>query len=106
MKSCYRHAVRNRGIGGSHPCFGQALQRAASVYGHVGHVEVDLESRDVKRGDTVEHLTSKESKLLYCLISHRGEIVSHRRLFQAVWGQTVEMKWHTCAYLSTNFAER
>lgn len=52
----------------------------------LGNVQVDLESHDVKRGETVEHLTSKEFKLLYCLISHGGEIVSHRRLLQAVWG--------------------
>jgi two-component system KDP operon response regulator KdpE len=52
----------------------------------LGNVQVDLESHDVKRGDTVEHLTSKEFKLLYCLISHGGEIVSHCRLLQAVWG--------------------
>lgn len=68
----------------------RALIRRAGVLRRrtitLGNVEVDLESYDVKRGDTIEHLTSKEFKLLYCLISHGGEIVSHRRLLQAVWG--------------------
>lgn len=68
----------------------RALIRRAGVLRRrtvtLGSVEVDLESHDVKRGDTLEHLTAKEFKLLYCLPSHDGEIVSHRRLLQAVWG--------------------
>jgi two-component system, OmpR family, KDP operon response regulator KdpE len=49
-------------------------------------VEIDLESHEVKRGDAVAHLTSKEFKLLHYFLQNAGKVVSHRRLLQAVWG--------------------
>jgi two-component system, OmpR family, KDP operon response regulator KdpE len=49
-------------------------------------VVIDLESHEVRRADEVFHLTAKEFKLLYCMAEHAGEVVSHRRLLQAVWG--------------------
>ena len=49
-------------------------------------VEIDLESHEVKRGDTVSHLTFKEFRLLHYLVQNAGRVVSHRRLLQAVWG--------------------
>lgn len=49
-------------------------------------VEIDLESHEVKRGDTVTHLTSKEFRLLHFLLQNAGNVVSHRRILQAVWG--------------------
>lgn len=52
----------------------------------LGEVQVDFETHDVRRKDGVVHLTAKEFKLLHCLASHSGELVSHRRLLQAVWG--------------------
>lgn len=48
--------------------------------------EIDLESHEVRRDGAVAHLTAKEFKLLHCLAEHAGEVVSHRRLLQAVWG--------------------
>lgn len=52
----------------------------------LGAVEIDMESHEVKRGETVDHLTSKEFKLLHHLLQNAGNVVSHRRLLQAVWG--------------------
>jgi two-component system KDP operon response regulator KdpE len=49
-------------------------------------VEIDLESHEVKRANTVTHLTSKEFRLLHYLLQNAGKVVSHRRLLQAVWG--------------------
>jgi len=49
-------------------------------------VEIDLESHEVKRGETVGHLTSKEFRLLYYFLQNAGKVVTHRRLLQAVWG--------------------
>lgn len=49
-------------------------------------VEIDLESHEVKRGDAITHLTSKEFKLLHHFLQNAGKVVSHRRLLQAVWG--------------------
>ncbi len=49
-------------------------------------VEIDLQSRDVTRAGVALHLTSKEFKLLDYLLSHAGEVISHRRLLEAVRG--------------------
>lgn len=49
-------------------------------------LEIDLHSHDVKRGDIVAHLTSKEFKLLDFFLSHPNQVLSHRRLLQGVWG--------------------
>ena len=53
---------------------------------HLDSAEIDLESHEVRRGDAVVHLTSKEFKLLYYFLQNAGKVVSHRRLLQAVWG--------------------
>ncbi|HVN03200.1 MAG TPA: response regulator transcription factor [Bryobacteraceae bacterium] len=53
---------------------------------NLGPVEIDLETHEVRRGDATVHLTAREFKLLYCLVLNAGEVVSHRRLLQAVWG--------------------
>jgi two-component system, OmpR family, KDP operon response regulator KdpE len=52
----------------------------------LGEVEINFETHEVKQKDGVAHLTAKEFKLLHCLASHSGEVVSHRRILQAVWG--------------------
>jgi len=52
----------------------------------LGDVAIDFEAHEVKRQEGVVHLTAKEFKLLHCLASHAGEVLSHRRLLQAVWG--------------------
>jgi two-component system KDP operon response regulator KdpE len=52
----------------------------------LGDVKVNFETHEVRRGDNIARLTAKEFKLLHCLASHPGEVVSHRRLLQAVWG--------------------
>lgn len=52
----------------------------------LGDVEINFETHEVKYRDSVTHLTAKEFKLLHCLASHPGEVVSHRRILQAVWG--------------------
>lgn len=49
-------------------------------------VEIDLESHEVRRGEAVAHLTSKEFRLLHYFLQNAGKVVSHRRLLQAVWG--------------------
>lgn len=69
------HAVARRPTGGMY----SRIVRLDSV-------EIDLESHEVKRGEAVDHLTSKEFKLLYYFIQNAGKVVTHRRLLQAVWG--------------------
>jgi two-component system KDP operon response regulator KdpE len=52
----------------------------------LGEVKVDFETHEVERKDGVVHLTATEFKLLHFLALHAGEVVSHRRILQAVWG--------------------
>lgn len=51
-----------------------------------GEVEVDLRTHEVKGKDRVLHLTAKEFRLLHFFSSHPDEVISYRRLLQAVWG--------------------
>lgn len=47
---------------------------------------VDLTHRKVIRNGHVVHLTPVEYKLLCCLVSHNGKVVSHKQILQEVWG--------------------
>lgn len=70
-------------------CIRAAKRRIDSLQRHIlvlGEVEIDFETHEVRRNDRVLHLTAKESKLLRCLASRAGAVISHRRLLQAVWG--------------------
>lgn len=68
-----------------------AVNRRPSVAAHsrlvrLDSVEINHESHEVKRGDDIVHLTSKEFKLLYYFLKNSGSVLSHRRILQAVWG--------------------
>ena len=66
-----------------------AITRRALFYNRIvrlGSLVIDLDTHEVKQGDSVTHLTAKEFKLLQCLIQNAGGVVSHRRLLQAAWG--------------------
>ena len=70
-------------------CIHAVNRRASSVRSPtlvLGDVKIHFETHEVERQDGVVHLTAKEFKLLYCLASHPGEVLSHRRILQAVWG--------------------
>jgi two-component system, OmpR family, KDP operon response regulator KdpE len=49
-------------------------------------VQIDFKARTVKRHGRDVQLTRKEFELLWYLVSHAGEVISHRKLLQAVWG--------------------
>lgn len=66
-----------------------AITRRTLFYNRIvrlGSLVIDLATHEVKQGNSVTHLTSKEFKLLQCLIQNAGGVVSHRRLLQAAWG--------------------
>jgi two-component system KDP operon response regulator KdpE len=52
----------------------------------LGDLEVDLDKRQVLRGDAEIHLTPIEYKLLTKLIENAGKVVTHRQLLKEVWG--------------------
>lgn len=49
-------------------------------------VQIDFRARTVKAGNKNVQLTRKEFELLWHLVANAGEVVSHRKLLQAVWG--------------------
>jgi two-component system, OmpR family, KDP operon response regulator KdpE len=56
-------------------------------------VEIDLESRRVRRAEAMVHLTPTEYKLLARLVRSAGQVVTHRQLLSDVWGS--EFTAHT-----------
>jgi two-component system, OmpR family, KDP operon response regulator KdpE len=53
----------------------------------LGDVRINFETYQVTgRGREQEHLTPKELELLQFLVSHPGQVISNRRLLQAIWG--------------------
>jgi two-component system KDP operon response regulator KdpE len=51
-----------------------------------GDLKVDLDKRQVLRGDAEIHLTPIQYKLLTKLIENAGRVVTHRQLLKEVWG--------------------
>ena len=51
-----------------------------------GDVTVDLAARSVARGDKRLHITPVEFRLLAHLISHPGQVLTHRQLLREIWG--------------------
>ena len=56
----------------------------------VGDLEIDLVTRQVKRGCKVLRLTSKEYGLLEYLASNPGRVLSRTMIIQYVWDQSFE----------------
>ena len=56
----------------------------------VGDLEIDLVTRQVKRGAKVLRLTSKEYGLLEYLASNPGRVLSRTMIIQYVWDQSFE----------------
>ena len=51
-----------------------------------GDVTVDLAARTVARGEERLHITPVEFRLLAHLISHPGQVLTHRQLLREIWG--------------------
>jgi two-component system, OmpR family, KDP operon response regulator KdpE len=68
-----------------------AVRRAASAAVNeprieAGELTIDLAAKIVERSGVEVRLTAIEWWILELLVRHRGELVSHSRLFQEVWG--------------------
>jgi two-component system KDP operon response regulator KdpE len=53
-----------------------------------GELSVDLQRRRVERAGALLHLTPTEWALLRTFVTHPRQTLTHRQLFQAVWGNT------------------
>jgi two-component system KDP operon response regulator KdpE len=51
-----------------------------------GDVSVDLPNRVVSRGGAAVHCTPIEFRLLSCLITHPGKLLTHQQLLRDIWG--------------------
>ena len=66
----------------------QAAQLAAQVQPMaIGDLQVDLNARTLRRGETSIHLTPIEWELLRTFVTQAGRTLTHRHLFNAVWGR-------------------
>ncbi|HMU61165.1 MAG TPA: response regulator [Gemmatimonadales bacterium] len=59
-----------------------------------GELRVDLLGRVVFRGGREVHLTPTEFRLLAALVRNAGQVVTHRRLLQEVWGANYQDDTH------------
>lgn len=64
-----------------------ATNGAASEKLLAGGVEIDVARRVVRRGGVEVHLTPTEWALLRAFVANRGRTLTHRQLFDAVWGR-------------------
>jgi DNA-binding response OmpR family regulator len=51
-----------------------------------GDIEVNLLTRQVRRGDIQVRLAATEFELLACLLRHRGRVLSREQILSTVWG--------------------
>jgi len=52
----------------------------------IGELQVDLDGREVKRGENVIELTRREFDLLVCLLKNKNIVMSREQLVEKVWG--------------------
>jgi two-component system, OmpR family, KDP operon response regulator KdpE len=66
------------------------LRRRSPILGlshiHLGQMDIDFETRQVRGPHGQVHLTAKEFDLLSYLASHPNKVIGHRELLRAVWG--------------------
>jgi DNA-binding response OmpR family regulator len=61
------------------------LRRSAAVVVVLGAAEVDLGTREIRRGGVTSALTVREADMLRLLHEARGQVVSRRRFLEQVW---------------------
>jgi two-component system KDP operon response regulator KdpE len=62
-----------------------SLDRAQPIA--IGSLAIDLAARTLERGDQPIHLTPIEWELLRTFVTQAGRTLTHRQLFNAVWGR-------------------
>jgi len=67
--------------------FQAAQQQATPQPVTIGELRIDLAARSIRREGQPIHLTPIEWDLLRTMVAQAGRTLTHRQLFQAVWGQ-------------------
>ena len=52
----------------------------------VGRATFDAATGELRSGDRVEHLSSREAAILKILLEHRGKVVTYQQLLLELWG--------------------
>ena len=64
----------------------KSVQKPAQEVLVSGNLSLNLSQRDCMVGDEHVKLTDREFRLLFELMKHPGEVLTHERLLRAVWG--------------------
>lgn len=66
----------------------------------LGTISIDFDAHRVMRAGEPVRLTAKEWKLLTALASHAGRTMTHREIFDAVWGRAGSQQQHLRVHLT------
>ncbi|RZU39786.1 two-component system KDP operon response regulator KdpE [Edaphobacter modestus] len=79
-----------------HPVKGAEAQRTLIA----GDFQIDISMHRVTVRGQVIHLSPLQFDLLRCLVEHAGQILTHRVIFQDVWGIDDDRRGHIRAYIA------
>ncbi len=75
-----------------------ALRRTTTVEEeplyHVGSLEIDMSTRQVRLNGAEINLTPTEYDILRTLVQKAGKVITHRQLLRSVWGVSYESESH------------
>ena len=60
----------------------------------IGDLKVDVDKRMVTLGGKEVQLTPHEYGILKTLVMHSGNVITHRQLFNEVWGYGIDQEFH------------
>lgn len=60
--------------------------RTQQLEHRIGESLFDAETGELRKGDRVEHLSSREAQILRMLLENRGEVVTYEQLLLDIWG--------------------
>ena len=72
----------------------RADQQASETIFTIGNLIVDVDKRLVTLGDKEVQLTPHEYAILKTLVTHSDKVITHRQLFNEVWGYGLDQEFH------------
>jgi two-component system, OmpR family, KDP operon response regulator KdpE len=72
----------------------RAERPASETIFTIGDLKVDLDKRMVTLGGKEVQLTPHEYGILKTLVMHSGKVITHRQLFNEVWGYGIDQEFH------------
>jgi len=72
----------------------RAERPASETIFTIGDLKVDVDKRMVTLGGKEVQLTPHEYGILKTLVMHSGKVITHRQLFNEVWGYGIDQEFH------------